>query len=65
MGSGAAIVKPDILLDDQDILKLGDISIRAISTPGHTSGCTSYLIADMLFTGDTLLIRRTGRTDFQ
>ncbi len=37
----------------------------AISTPGHTNGCTCYFSDGMLFSGDTLLIRGCGRTDFQ
>ena len=39
--------------------------IKAISTPGHTHGCMSYHAGNMVFTGDTLLIRGCGRTDFQ
>ncbi|MBC7498738.1 MBL fold metallo-hydrolase [Candidatus Gracilibacteria bacterium] len=65
MGEGAHIAKPDILLADGEIFTVGDIRVKAISTPGHTDVCTSYFIGDMLFTGDTLLIRKTGRTDFQ
>lgn len=40
-------------------------TIKVIHTPGHTSGCLSYLIKDMIFTGDALLVRGCGRTDFQ
>lgn len=65
MGEGARIAAPDILMKDRDILRVGELSIRSLSTPGHTDGCTSYHIDDMVFTGDTLLIRKTGRTDFQ
>jgi glyoxylase-like metal-dependent hydrolase (beta-lactamase superfamily II) len=39
--------------------------LRAISTPGHTDDSYSFVMADRVFTGDTLLIRGTGRTDFQ
>lgn len=39
--------------------------MKALSTPGHTDGCTSFVIGDMLFSGDVLFIRKTGRTDFQ
>ncbi len=65
MWSWAGIANPDILLADNEILKVGNIEIQALSTPGHTDGCTSFIIWDTLFTGDTLLIRKTGRTDFQ
>lgn len=59
------MAQPDILLQSHDTLTIGDIVITAFETPGHTEGCVSYLIDDMIFTGDTLLIRKTGRTDFQ
>ena len=65
MGAWAHIAQPDILLTDSELLAIWDIQILTIATPGHTDGCTSFLIADMLFTGDALLIRKTGRTDFQ
>jgi glyoxylase-like metal-dependent hydrolase (beta-lactamase superfamily II) len=55
----------DILLADGDELKFGDCNIKAIHTPGHTDTCTSYLIDNMVFTGDALFIRGNGRTDFQ
>lgn len=65
MWAGASIAKPDILLSDDEVLIFWSFEIKALATPGHTDGCTSYLVEDMLFTGDTLLIRKTGRTDFQ
>jgi len=61
----AAIKSIDIELCDGDILPLGQYQIKAISTPGHTCGCMSYYIENSVFTGDTLLIRGCGRTDFQ
>ncbi|MBQ0721118.1 MAG: MBL fold metallo-hydrolase [Gammaproteobacteria bacterium] len=61
----AGIEAIDIALIDGDELKLGNYSIKAIATPGHTSGCMSYYIDDKVFTGDTLLVRGCGRTDFQ
>ena len=65
MGIWASVAKPDILLKDNDILSIGEIQITTLETPGHTDGCLSFLIDDMVFTGDALLIRKTGRTDFQ
>ena len=54
---------------DKQILHVGEIAIEALYTPGHTDDSYSFLIDHdghkMLFTGDTLLIRGTGRTDFQ
>jgi glyoxylase-like metal-dependent hydrolase (beta-lactamase superfamily II) len=55
----------DISLNDRDTLKVGKTEIQAIYTPGHTDSCMSYLIGNRVFTGDALLIRGTGRTDFQ
>ena len=64
-GSKAGVEGADVLLDDQDILHLGVHKIKAIHTPGHTSGCTTYFADGYIFTGDTLFIGGTGRTDFQ
>lgn len=53
---------------DQDILELGSLSIRALYTPGHTDDSYCLFLdceQPIVFTGDTLLIRGTGRTDFQ
>lgn len=55
----------DVQLHDGDIFRLGDIEIKAIATPGHTPGCTSYLCGERVFTGDSLFIGGCGRTDFQ
>lgn len=55
----------DIRNFDGDELKLGELRIRVLATPGHTAGCMSYLLGDRVFTGDTLLIRGCGRADFQ
>ena len=55
----------DLFLDEDDELQIGNIKLKAILTPGHTAGCTSFSIDNFLFTGDTLLIRSVGRTDFQ
>jgi glyoxylase-like metal-dependent hydrolase (beta-lactamase superfamily II) len=64
-GAGAAVLCSDINMEDGDKLHFGQFSIKALSTPGHTDGCTTYVVAGMVFTGDTMLIRGCGRTDFQ
>jgi sulfur dioxygenase len=48
-----------------DVLALGALEIKALATPGHTRDSLSFLIEDNVFTGDALLVRGTGRTDFQ
>ncbi|HDV5710156.1 TPA: MBL fold metallo-hydrolase [Legionella pneumophila] len=50
---------------DNEILNFGNIKIRAIHTPGHTPDSYCFMLEDKVFTGDTLLINATGRTDFQ
>ncbi len=64
-GSRSDMDCADILLDDGDRVKIGNKYIIAIHTPGHTAGCITYYIDSKLFTGDTLFIGGTGRTDFQ
>jgi len=59
------IVAADLQLEDGEELRFGGEAIRALHTPGHTPGSTSYLWRDCVFTGDTLLIGGCGRTDFQ
>jgi glyoxylase-like metal-dependent hydrolase (beta-lactamase superfamily II)/rhodanese-related sulfurtransferase len=53
----------DLRLDDGDILVVGGMRLQAIHTPGHTRDSLCLLLEDRLFTGDTLLIGGTGRTD--
>lgn len=55
----------DIPLKDGQELYLGDKKITALTTPGHTDSCMSFVFEDKVFTGDALLIRGCGRTDFQ
>src|ERR1700752_2805222 len=52
-------------LADGDKLTIEGLALEAIYTPGHTDDSYSFVMADRVFTGDTLLIRGTGRTDFQ
>ncbi|MDA9597539.1 MBL fold metallo-hydrolase [Candidatus Pelagibacter sp.] len=55
----------EIKIKDEETIKVGNINIKAIYTPGHTLDSYSFLMKDRLFSGDTLLINGTGRTDFQ
>ena len=55
----------DLKIKDNENIKLENIELKAIYTPGHTDCSYSYLMNDRVFTGDTLLINGTGRTDFQ
>jgi glyoxylase-like metal-dependent hydrolase (beta-lactamase superfamily II)/rhodanese-related sulfurtransferase len=54
-----------IRVGDGDKVGIEGLSLEALYTPGHTDDSYSYIMADRVFTGDTLLIRGTGRTDFQ
>lgn len=65
LSRNAKVSCADVQLDDGDILQIGEFEIKAIATPGHTDSCMCFHTAGMLFSGDTLLIRGTGRTDFQ
>lgn len=65
VGRGTGLTCADRLVADGETITMDDITLRAIATPGHTDGCTSYLWNDRLFTGDTILINACGRTDFQ
>jgi len=55
----------DLKIKDDEIINIENIELRSIYTPGHTDCSYSYLMDDRVFTGDTLLINGTGRTDFQ
>lgn len=55
----------DIHVTDGQQLTFGNVTITALYTPGHTDDSYCYLCEDCLFTGDILLIRGSGRTDFQ
>ena len=56
-------------LEDGKLIQVGNITIKVLFTPGHTNDSFSFIVEDdgqtYLFSGDTLLIRGTGRTDFQ
>ena len=55
----------DVFLSDGRDLTIGATVLRALATPGHTAGCTSYVLPGAVFTGDALFIRGNGRTDLQ
>ncbi len=57
-------------LVEGSLVRVGDVTLRALATPGHTAGCLSYVVGfggteDRVLTGDALLVRGCGRTDFQ
>jgi glyoxylase-like metal-dependent hydrolase (beta-lactamase superfamily II) len=65
MGENTPANSVEIKVKDEEIIKLDHLKIRALYTPGHPSDSYSFLMDNYLFSGDTLLINGTGRTDFQ
>jgi len=67
VSEGAGVGCADVRVKDGDTIQFGGHRLEVFTTPGHTSGCVSYVMSDrtMAFTGDALLIRGCGRTDFQ
>ena len=65
MGENSPAETVDIKLKDDEIIEIDQLKIRSMFTPGHTSDSYSFLMDKYLFSGDTLLINGTGRTDFQ
>ena len=59
----ASSARPDIMLKDGDIYKLGELAVKIIHTPGHTPGGICLWVNEVLFTGDTLFVGYCGRTD--
>ena len=55
----------EVKVKDNEIIYVDKLEIKVIYTPGHTKDSYSFLMDDCLFSGDTLLINGTGRTDFQ
>ena len=55
---------PTVPYGDGDVVKLGDLDIQVLHTPGHTPGGVCLLVGDALFTGDTLFQGSMGRIDF-
>ena len=67
VGAKAGVENADRELEDGALIELGSVRLEALFTPGHTEGCVTYVCheAGYAFTGDALLIRGCGRTDFQ
>ena len=65
MGEHTPADAVEIKVKDGEKVKIDQLEIKAIYTPGHTSDSYSFLMDKCLFSGDTLLINGTGRTDFQ
>ena len=65
MGENSKSEVIDLKLKDEENVNIENIELKAIYTPGHTDCSYSYVMNDRVFTGDTLLINGTGRTDFQ
>tara|TARA_Y100000589_G_C27011187_1_gene570899 strand:+ start:61 stop:741 length:681 start_codon:yes stop_codon:yes gene_type:complete len=65
MGEKTPAESVEIKVKDNEFIKLDNLKIRAMYTPGHTSDSYCFLMNNNLFSGDTLLINGTGRTDFQ
>ena len=65
MGEQTAADVVSLRVADGDRIGIGELDLRAIYTPGHTDDSYCFLLNGLVFTGDTLLIRGTGRTDFQ
>jgi len=60
----APVPRVDLHVDDGDKIPLGELEIKVLYTPGHTPDGISLFVGDRVLTGDTLLIRGTGRCDF-
>ncbi len=65
MGEHSTSEVIDIKVKDNEKIKIENIELVSMYTPGHTDCSYSFLMKDKIFTGDTLLINGTGRTDFQ
>lgn len=55
----------DLRVKHGGVIEVGALRVTLLETPGHTDDSVSYLVGDSLFSGDALLVRGTGRTDFQ
>ena len=53
----------DLIVDEGDVVNVGDMEFHVLKTPGHTDGGVTYIMGKMMFTGDTLFAGSMGRTD--
>ena len=65
MGEGSGVDVVSMRVSDGDHVDIEGLTLEALYTPGHTDDSYCFCMTDRIFTGDTLLIRSTGRTDFQ
>jgi sulfur dioxygenase len=65
MGEHTPADAVEIKVKDNELINIDSLKIKSLYTPGHTSDSYSFLLDNYLFSGDTLLINGTGRTDFQ
>ncbi len=65
MGKQSGVDVVSVRVEDGDHIGIEGLSLEVVYTPGHTDDSYCFLMGDRVFTGDTLLIRGTGRTDFQ
>jgi glyoxylase-like metal-dependent hydrolase (beta-lactamase superfamily II) len=63
-GLGKSIAPDNVLLEDGELLKFGQTTLKVMHTPGHTLGGISLVGENLVFTGDTLFAGSIGRTDF-
>ena len=64
-GVSRVVTGADLFLSERQELRFGESALTALATPGHTDGCTSYVLPGAVFTGDALFVRGNGRTDLQ
>ena len=64
-GRNFKCLTPDVTIKDGDTLHVNGIDIKVMETSGHTSGSVTFVVGDMLFTGDTLFCGSCGRTDLK
>lgn len=65
MGEATGVECVSVRFSEGEKLRVDNLHLDILYTPGHTDDSYSFLLPDRVFTGDTLLIRGTGRTDFQ